>query len=152
VIEVEGLDEFARAMRRVDPRIGKALQKAHKEIAGKVAGKVAGGVDRLGTPRASAAAMGVRARAGQKDASIALLGSNKFIRATTMGTRVHHVFGRPIPVARMARPVFQPWVGTDWSAEEGLYGVSPAIRASIPTVADTYAEAIDEALTEAFPD
>jgi len=151
MIEVEGLDEFVKAMRRV-PRIGKALQKAHKEISQKVAGKVKGSVGGLGSPKSGEATGGVTARAGQKDATIVLLGSNKFIRATTMGTQVHHVFGRPIPVAQMARPVFRPWIGTDWTAEDGLYGVSPAIRDSIPSVVETYADAIDSALSEAFPD
>jgi len=152
VIEVEGLDEFARAMRRVDPRIGKALQKAHKEIAKKVSGKVEGAVGGLGSPQSGAAARGVRPRAGQKEATIALLGSNKFIRAAVMGTQTHWVFGRPVSAASMMRRVWQPWVGNSWTAEEGLYGVSPAITAAIPSVVETYSDAIDQALSEAFPD
>jgi hypothetical protein len=152
VIEVEGLDEFAKAMRRVDPRIGKALQKAHKEISKKVSAKVESAVGGLGTPRSGDAARGVRPRAGQREAVVALLGSNKFIRSAVMGTQVHWVFGRPVRADSMLRRVWQPWVGNDWTAEDGLYGVSPAISAAIPTVVETYADAIDQALSEAFPD
>lgn len=151
MIEVDGLDELAKELRRIDPRLSKELTKAHKEISVRVTAKAAARVGGLGV-QSSAAAGGVRARAGQKYGAVALLGSNRFVRAVTMGTKVHWVFGRPVPAEGMARRVFRPWVGTGWTPEEGLYGVSPAIKAALPGVVETYADRIMEALKPAFPD
>lgn len=150
-VEVHGLDELHKAARRFDPRLGKELQKAHKEIATGVAGKVADKVGGLPTPQSGRAAAGVKPRAGQKKATIALLGSNPIVRAAAMGAEVHWVFGRPFRQESMLRRVWQPWVGNDWSAEDGLYGVSPAITEAIPNILDTYADRIMAALGEMFP-
>lgn len=151
-VEVKGLDEFAKELRRIDPRLAKALSKGHKEIASDVAAKAQRKVTGLRSPRSGRAATGVRARATAKNATIVLLGSNPVVRAAVMGAEVHWVFGRPIRQSSMLRRVWQPWVGNDWTAEEGLYGVSPAIREAIPGVIETYAERISEALAAAFPD
>jgi len=152
MIEVEGLDELAKELRRIDPRLNKELQKAHKEIAADVAEKASRRVAGLAGPRSSAAAGGIRPRAGQKKATVALLGSNPYVRAAVMGAEVHWVFGRPIRQESMMRRVWKPWVGNDWTAEEGLYGVSPAITAAIPGILETYADRIMVALSKAFPD
>lgn len=151
-IQVKGLDELARELRRVDPRLVKQLTKAHKEISTKVAGKAQSKVSGLPVPRGGQAAAGIKPRAGQKKATIALLGSNPVVRAAVMGTEVHWVFGRPVRAGSMMRRVWQPWVGNDWTAEEGLYGVSPAIAEAIPGILDTYADHIEAALDAAFPD
>ena len=151
-LKVEGLDELARELRRIDPRLNKELTKAHKEIATKVASKAAGKVSRLGVPRAGAAAAGIRPRAGQQKATVALLGSNPWVRAVVMGAEQHWVFGRPVLAEGMSRRVFRPWIGADWTPESGLYGVSPAIASSMPNIIDTYADHIMKALSKAFPD
>lgn len=150
-IRVEGLDELARELRRIDPRLTKQLQKAHKEISTKVAGKASTKVAGLGGPKSGAAAAGVRPRAGQKKATLVLLGSNPYVRAAVMGSNIHWVFGRPVPAESMRRRVWKPWVGNDWTAEDGLYGVSPAIREAMPNILDTYADSITDALKAAFP-
>ena len=151
-LKVEGLDELARELRRIDPRLNKELQKAHKEISTRVAEKASGKVGGLGVPRAGAAAAGIKPRAGQQKATVALLGSNPWVRSVVMGTNVHWVFGRSILAENMSRRVFRPWIGADWTPESGLYGVSPVIAAAMPNIIDTYADHIMAALSKAFPD
>lgn len=150
-VEVHGLAEFAAAARRIDPRLARELSKAHKQVSTEVAERAQRNVSGLPSPQSSRAAAGVRPRAGQTKGSLALLGSNPFVRAAVFGTVVHHVFGRSMRADRMARRVWQQHVGA-WTAEEGLYGVSPAIKQSIPDILDTYGDRIMVALKEMFPD
>lgn len=152
-IRVRGLDELARELRRIEPQLAKELQKAHKQVATEVAGKASSAVAGLsGSGPYARAAAGIRPRAKANAASIVLLASNAYVRAAVFGTNVHWVFGRPVPARSMARRVWDRWVGGDWSAEDDLYGVSPAIREAMPNVIDTYADRIAAALSKAFPD
>jgi hypothetical protein len=150
-LRVEGLAELARELRRIDPRIAKELQRGHKEVSTEISGKAKSKVSAL-TDASGRGAAGIRPRATAAKATIALLGSNPFVRAAVMGANTHWVFGRPVPAASMRRRVWQPWVGNDWTPEEGLYGVSPAIREAIPSILETYADRVMAALAVAFPE
>ena len=74
-VVVTGLDQLAQGVAWVDPRLTKALQKGHKEISTELAQKSQAAVSGL-TDAGGRGASGIRPRAGQKKATIALLGSN----------------------------------------------------------------------------
>lgn len=150
-IEAPGLKELARDLKRIEPRIGKEMSRAHKEVSTDVANAAQRNVSGI-TDAGGRGAAGIRPRATPSKASIALLGSNPFTFASVFGTEVHWVFGNPIPASQMSRRVWQPWIGSNWTPEEGLYGVSPAIVDAIPKVLDTYSERMMAALSTAFPE
>lgn len=149
-LEVRGMDEFIRGIKKADAQLPKEVTKAHKVISTKVAGKAADRVSGLSSPRSSSAAAGIKPRAGQKYARIVV--SGPFALAAVMGTKVHPVFGRRVLASSMARRVWADWVGNDWTPEEGLYGVSPVIADAMPGIIDTYADAIYAALKSAYPE
>jgi len=150
-IEAPGLKELARDLKRIEPSIGKEMSRAHKEVSTDVANAAQRNVAGI-TDAGGRGAAGIRARATPSKASIALLGSNPFTFASVFGTETHWVFGRPMPASQMSRRVWQPWIGTGWTPEEGLYGVSPAIADAIPKVLETYSERMMQALAQAFPE
>ena len=91
---------------------------------------------------------GITARATAKSASIALLGSNPTIRANVFGTLSHKVFGRHV----LGRGPWRAWIGNTWTPEQ-LYGIGPALTTVADGFAlDEYADALMDALKEAFPD
>jgi hypothetical protein len=149
-VTVSGLDELSRELRKVDPRLNKQLQRANKDISTDLANKSQAAVSGL-TDAGGRGARGIRPRAGAKKATIALLGSNAFVRAAVFGAEVHWVFGRPMAAADMSRRAWQPWIGDDWTPEEGLYGISPVIKSAIPDILDTYGDRVMDALAGAFP-
>jgi len=166
-LRVKGLDRFRRDLRRADPKLAKALQVGNKRIAERVASDSQSRISSSPFPRSADAVRGVRPRARQQSASVALLGSNKFVRAFEFGTRFH-----PIPMRRggsrrmeaveMRRRVFPPWVGNkfdggDWI--DGLHGRSGhfahrAIQEWIDSggAIEELARMWDEAIGEAFPE
>jgi hypothetical protein len=136
MIQVRGLDELSRELRRVDPRLEKSTLKATTRIAERIAGQTRGHLRN-------------RSRSGltSKANSIVISGSNPVVRSALFGESIHWVFGRPVSAASMSRRVFPPWVGPGWKPED-LYGFE---------VDDRYAEkqigmAWEEALHAAFPD
>lgn len=149
-VRVTGLKEMASALRRIDPALAKQLSRAHKEISTDISERARSNVSGI-TDAGGRGAAGIRPRATTTKASIALLGSNPFVRAAVFGAKTHHVFGRPMPAVEMARPVWQPWIGKDWDVETDLYGVSPALVEMMPRILETYADRVMDALDGAFP-
>lgn len=160
-----------RDLRRVDKALPKVIQQANKALAEDVAAIARSNLSSL--PGSSSgqvrgrATDGIRARAGQQRASIALLGSNPYVRAFEFGTAYHFIpnrrgSGRKIPAAAMVRRVFPPWIGNQFSGGEwkdGLHGksghlVAPAVQRGIDTgnFSETYADYIDRAFALAFPE
>jgi hypothetical protein len=152
-MRVEGLKELQAALRKADKAIPKQLQKAHKSISVEVADKAQSRMRGLpGVPSrvAAKAAKGIRARAGQRSASIALLGSNPVVRGVEFGAHILPVFGRRRSQATFRRRVFPPWSGNQWSAGNGPpagvgYAVYPVIREMLPRITDEYADRLYEA-------
>lgn len=163
---VHGLDAFLRELRKVDPTLAKASQKALKNVSTQVAARGKSTMSRF--HKGAEAAAGVRPRARQKSASIALLGSNKFVRAAEFGTRYHFLpwgrgrsGGRKLTAGVRMRRVFPPWVGNqfdggDWI--DGLHGrqghaVQPAIQRWIDSggALDTLEEMYERAFRDAYP-
>lgn len=160
-LQVKGLAAFRRDLRRIDPRMSKALQVAHKRIAEGRAAEAKGVMSSARGP-GGRASKGVRPRARQRSASIALLGSNKFVRAMEFGTRFHFLFGNQIRADAMRRRVFPPWVGNQFAGGDwvdGLHGgfghfVHPAIQRWIDSggALDELTLAYEQAFREAYPE
>lgn len=147
-VTVKGLDELARELRRVDPKLGRVLSKANKTVSEKVVDKGRPRVTNLPTPGGTKAARGLTARATPKQASIALLGSNPTIRASTMGAASYWAWGRHRP----GPGPWQGWLGQNWDPED-LYGVGDALTETVDKFAvDEYADAYLTALKGAFPE
>lgn len=152
-VEIEGLDEFRRDLRRVNPALGKAIQRAHKTISTKVANEVRPAVQRLPSPGGTRAVRGITPRATQKHAQIAFsrAQARKPLWANILGAYVHPVFGRRFPVKKMKRRIWQPHLGSHWQPEQ-LYGAGPVLKHARDTfAADEYLDAFTDALREAFP-
>lgn len=136
------------ALRRIDPRLNKALQVANKRVSQKVVDTAKPKIAGLPSPGGSKAMSGLTARAGQNKATVVLLGSNPTIRANVLGTLSHKVWGRHVS----GSGPFLPWLGRSWSPED-LYGLGPALTTVVDGFGlDEYADAYMDALAVAFPD
>lgn len=150
-VESPDLKALANDLQRIGPRVDREINRAHTQVSTDVANAASRNV--RGIPDASGrGAAGIRGVSSRNKASIHLLGSNEFVRAAVFGTELHYVFGNPIPASAMVRRVWQPWVGSNWTPEEGLYGVSPAIRERMDKTLETYSDAMMAALAQAFPE
>jgi hypothetical protein len=147
MITVRGLDEMARALRRIDPRIKaeivRGITKSSKRVADQARMAVAG----LSVPQTSRAAAGISA----SKTGIILEGSNPVVRAVIFGAMTHWVFGRQMPVSDLSAPVFRDWIGSNWNPEDP-YGVGSAVaEASDGYVLDEVGDSFMRAAREAFP-
>lgn len=153
-IIVEGLDDFRKDLRAVDPRLAKALQKAHKKVATKATDRVRSAVSRLPSPGSGRTTRGITPRAGQKYARVAFSAANrtKPLLASILGADWHPVFGRFIPADEMRRRLWQPHLGGHWHYSD-LYGAGREfIRIADTFALDEYADAIMDGFAEAFPE
>lgn len=147
-VRVKGLNELRSGLRAADKRMPKALQKANKKVSERVVNKGKPAVKRLSSPGGGIAQSGIRPRARQNKATIALLGSNRTIRANVLGARSHMVFGHRVS----GSGPWEPWLGTNWKPEE-LYGLGPVIKDTMDGFAlDEYLDSVLDALGPAFPD
>lgn len=150
-VEVSGLKELQAELRKIDSKLPRELTKAHRKVALAVVDEGQEEMSGLPTPKSDEAARGIKARASQKGAAVAMLGSNPFVRAAEFGTLVHHVFGNPVLASRMKRPVFRPWLG---SGQDAGYALFPALRSFLasPRLEQTYFDALDDVFRAAFPE
>lgn len=152
-VDIRGIDELRKALRKVSPQLSKTLQKAHKKIATEVVAKVKPAVSGLSSPGGSRAVGGIRPRATQKSAEIAFLGSarNKPLMATILGSDVHPVYGRYYAADSMKRRLWKPHLGNSWQPQQ-LYGVGPVLEKAQKTfIYDEYVDAVLDAIQESFP-
>lgn len=149
-ITVTGLRELQTALRQVDKTLPRELAAAHRHVAELILTPAQQRMSSLPVPKAAAAAAGLRARGGQRSAAIAMLGSNRWVRAVEFGTITHHVFGRERLATSMRRRVFAPWAGNQ--ADAG-YALFPTIRDVLPTptFAQAYLDALDRVYVRAYP-
>jgi len=121
-VEVKGLRELNRDLRRIDRALGKRTQRALKRVSEEVVEDIRSRMTTREGRLGAKGAKGVRARATQRKAKIALLGSNPVIRGLEFGAIVHPVFGRRMLQRDMARRVFPPWVGNRYTGARANFG------------------------------
>lgn len=151
-VEVHGLDELRKSLRRITPALSKQLQVANKTISTKLVPKLQGAVRSLPSPGGFRTGGGIRPRATQKSATIAFLGSQatKPLQASVLGSNVHPIFGRLVPASSMSRRLWRPHLGNSWTPEQ-LYGVGPIFRTTAEQFApDEYLDAVIDAIEEGF--
>lgn len=151
-VEIRGIDELRRALRKISPQLSKTLQIAHKKISTEVVAKVKPAVSRLPSPGGSKAVRGITPRATQKSAEIAFSGAarNKPLMASILGSEVHPVYGRYYAVDSMKRRLWRPHLGNSWKPED-LYGVGPVLEEAQKTfIYDEYLDAVLEAMDRSF--
>lgn len=146
-VEVEGLKEFRKALKAVDPALAKEITKVHRDIAQMVGARAVGMASGMGgstahfatsiRPRGSAA--GARLDV-QPKANAAIFGAKKRT-------------GWPNVVHGQGRPQHPAWVGSGWEpgGAGGPRGINPAIRASLTQIDDMFLDGIEEAARKAFP-
>ena len=153
-LRVKGLKDFNRTLRRIDRSLGKRTQKALKQVASEAADDIKqqivsqyGAVGRKG-------ARGVRPRARQTKATIALLGSNPVIRGLEFGAIVHHLFGRTVLQRDMRRRVFPEWIGNRYTGARANFGQGYVAAATLNEWVESgrVVTALDQALDQALRD
>ncbi len=148
-VRVEGLDQLARELKRIDPALSKTLRLTNKTVSDKVVTEGRPRIQGLRSPGGSIAQRGLTARATPTQATVVLLGSNRTIRANVFGARSHWAWGHK----KRGPGPWQPWLGQSWNPED-LYGLGPALtqvddRYAVKEYADAYVDALKRG---AFPD
>ena len=151
-VRVKGLSEFNRSLRKVDKALGKRTQVALKSISAEAAAKAQERARSQFGALGAKGAKGIRPRATQTSAKVALLGSNPVVRGLEFGAIVHPVFGRNRVQATFKERVFPFWVGNVHTGERANFGrgyvVAEAMNEMLEEedVKERIARALDEAL------
>lgn len=150
-IEIEGLRNFTRELKRVDKAFGPKLRQVHLRIAVLVEGRTHSAM-RAGGGQASAAVRGVRAKATQKMAAIQTSRGPGWTLGVIWGQRRRTGwYARPRYRASSGRQ-FRPWVGNQYEpgSQAGKpYFLGDAMNSSIDEAIDLFGDAIDELAREA---
>lgn len=131
-IQVEGLAELSRALKKAEGAAPGALRETNKKVAETVADKARGRASGLGGVAAKVAPS-MRAVAGAKSAGVAGGGAS------------YPMFGGA-EFGSIRYKQFQPWRGSGSDAGYFLY---PTIRAEAPNIEDEYRTALDELIGKA---
>ena len=92
-VQVEGLADLARELKRIDPALNKQLRLVNKTVSDKVVTAGRPAIQGLPSPGGSVATSGLTARATPTQATVVLAGRNRTIRANVFGTQSHWVWG-----------------------------------------------------------
>lgn len=146
-IEIEGLKEFRRELKRIDSELGKELRRIHL------------GVSQLVASRAQAAAPGrlsgsIRPAATQKAALIRNIANPPDALAQIWGAKRRSGWYAASRYAASAGRQFRPWVGNQWDPGErggSPYFIGEAINASVEDVIEMIGDAFEKTAAKAFP-
>jgi len=146
-LQVDGLVDLQRWLRRIDTALPKRLRVVHRQVAELVARTGRANAARLGAMERRAADAGLRARGEQRGAYVVLRASARAPWA--MGAE----FGanqNTLRIRRTGRYVgyrqFVPWTGNGTDAGRFFY---PAVRSEGRKVVSEYLELLDELLATA---
>jgi len=142
-IEVEGLDEFRKALKEAEGKWGPELGRAHKEVGELVVTESRSAATAQGSLRAKAAES-LRASARQTGVSVTLGGPRaQYAVGAEFGGGSH---GAGNPTSRGGYTTqFGPFKGHDG------YFVFPTIRARMSAIESKFLEVIDRVAKQAFP-
>jgi hypothetical protein len=153
---VTGLDEFMRALKKIDKRFGPEFKKAHKKVAERAdqwsEWEAAGGT-RIQQLMLSA----IKNRATEKDARVYIQPSKKnaFANPAFWGAKKRTGwFADPLKY-KAYDSQFDKWVGKSWDvavAGQGPYAINPALAKHMPDILDVFEDALFEIAAPAFPD
>lgn len=129
---VNGVEEFARAVKAISPAVRRELDKRNRAIGGTVVNDA-----RAGAPsrQAAAAAEALSATAARGGVAIRLRNVRGFEAGAEYGARQY--------------PQFPPWRGNQFTGAENVgYFMHPAIRTRLPWVVDQYFAATQAAAAQ----
>lgn len=150
-VEIKGLDDFRRELKKLEGNFPKELRDAHRDIAKHVereARKFAVGTGRMQAHFASQ----IRGRADNFGAWIGLRSSQA--NAAFFGAE-RKTGWYAAPRYFDSPPQFPDWVGNNWDVGvlgQGPYAINPAIFHELPEIERRYGEVIDDISRRAFPD
>lgn len=153
-VEVKGLAEFQRELRKMGPEYSNELRKIHRRVSDLVANR-AKAAAASGGGQASKAARAIKARASNRSASIDTVRTPPYALGVFWGQKRRSGWYAAGRYASSVGHQFQPWVGNQW--EPGALGgqpyfIGPAINASVDEVQDVFLRGIDDVARRAFPD
>lgn len=141
-VDVEGLVELQRELRKIDAAFPRTLRVANNRVAQIVADAAKTRAESLGGVAAKSAAS-IRVQSGQREAAVKIGGARyPFALGAEFGSHQYRQF--------------DPWTGNQWTDPEGLsvgYFLHPAIRAEVASgrVRDAYGREIEQLTRAAFP-
>lgn len=158
-VEVRGLAEFKRELRKIDTVSSNEMRKVHRRVADLVANRARAGAASGGGQSAKAART-IKARSTNTRAYIDIVPTKAvpYALAVYWGQRRRSGWYAAGRYAGSGGRQFPPWVGNQWDpGETGSFGsapyhIGPAIDASIDDALDIYLEGIDDIARRAFPD
>lgn len=146
-IEIRGLKELRRELKRMDRAWGKALREVHVKVAELVAGRA-----RSASPGSVSGA--VKGRGTQRKAIIQVGLRPPRAIAVFMGARRRFGwYSNPRYRGSRGRQ-FEPWVGNQWDPGDNggtPYFIGPAINQSVEDVIELYGDEIEKLAARAFP-
>ena len=134
-VQVEGLREFQRELRKLGDDLPRELAAANKQVAELVVDKAQRRAATV-SPGARKSAESLSAARMQRIAAIRL-GGNR------------HPYAAGYEFGSIRHPQFPPWRGSDANAGYFLY---PTIRRENDAIVEVYADLIDAIARAAFPD
>lgn len=154
-VEIVGVKEFRRALKRLGSEWPKELRRVHKEIGdlglrySQAEARLMGGVQ-------ARSASALRSKANQRSARIGVTPGRGAPMANVAfwGAKAHTGWYAK-PRYRGGPPQHPPWVGNTWEAAvmgQGPYAINPALARHMDEILDAYAEAIDRLADAAFPE
>lgn len=138
-VEIHGLADFQRELRKVSETAGQDLRKTHLEAAELVVDKARSKARTVGAQQA-AASVSLKAAAEQRYAKIRLGSKKGFELGAEFGSKA---YGQ-----------FPPWRGNQWTSEGGVgvgYFLHPAIRESGDEMLRVYDRELARLTARAFP-
>lgn len=156
-VDVIGLRDFQRELRKMGPAFPKKLRQQNYKIAKKVENRSKRKAQSLGGTKAKAA-VSIRAVAEQRNASIRLDGrKHPYALGAEFGTK-RMTKGERLPGGQRGPRKFYggfgPWRGNQWQAwgNSGVgYFLHPTIRDMREEIMDDYSDMVKRLAAEAFP-
>jgi hypothetical protein len=159
-IHVEGLDEFLRGLRIVDPSSGKEMRKAHRKISNHTQAAARRNASAAAGPfgaRFADARTAIKAYASEKEAAIGVSRSGRVphAEATFWGAKGRSGWYGRAKYAASTGQQHPEWVGENWDAGvpgQGPYVLNYTVAEEMDRNLETYGEAMDDLFARAFPD
>lgn len=151
-VEVEGLRDLRRELRRLGPEWPKAMRKGFKAISDEVATRARPRASAMGGVQAKAAGK-IRGYAGAAEASVGAPSGG--IAAVAFFGAKKHTGWYANPRYAGSPPQHPKWVGNSWEAGvagQGPYAINDAVAAEVPWILAQFETVIDEVTAKAFPD
>lgn len=157
---VEGLDDFRRELREVDPKLPKEQVKANRKIANHTQGKARRNATAASGPfaeRYSDAKTAIKSFASAKEAAIGVSRSGRVphAQATFWGASGRSGWYAAARYEQSTGRQHPEWVGNRWDAGkagEGPYVLNYTVAEELPEIREMYGDMVDALMAEAFPD